>query len=275
MNTGILDRPIAFHRCFVTLTGSVNAALMLSQAIYWQKRNQDEAWWFQSREKWEDETGLSRDEQETARKKLRKLSFWKEDLRGVPAKLYYHVDLDSLMDQLNSLPTSRVQPTHPVGCIPANKEGAFPPSTNKEKRLNEETKELRASLPIPTMEEVLQRASEKSIPEIEAEQFFYHYDSIGWKVGQSQMKNWKSALSGWNLRSKKFDQKKRGNPIAERIDIQKRIESVVEQIKEHPGNPEWIGYNDNTVTQDDKDSLRSLRVTLKTLRDKQNTIATG
>ena len=30
----LLDRPIAFHRCFVTLTGSVTAALMLSQALY-------------------------------------------------------------------------------------------------------------------------------------------------------------------------------------------------------------------------------------------------
>ena len=29
-----LDRPIAFHRCFVTLTGSVTVALMLSQAVY-------------------------------------------------------------------------------------------------------------------------------------------------------------------------------------------------------------------------------------------------
>jgi hypothetical protein len=141
MNSDILDRPIAFHRCFVTLTGSVNAALMLSQAVYWQKRNEDGGWWFQTRNKWEDETGLSREEQETARKKLRQLPFWKEELRGAPAKLYYHVDLELLMDQLNSLPTSRRDSRQLVGGIPANKEGGLPPTTNKEKRLKEETKE--------------------------------------------------------------------------------------------------------------------------------------
>lgn len=98
MNTSILDRPIAFHRCFVTLTGSVNAALMLSQAVYWQKRNKDGAWWFQTQEKWEDETGLTRREQETARKALRGLPFWKEELRGLPGKLYFFLDLELLLE---------------------------------------------------------------------------------------------------------------------------------------------------------------------------------
>lgn len=275
MNTGILDRPIAFHRCFVTLTGSVNAALMLSQSMYWQKRNEDGVWWFQTQEKWADETGLTRREQETARKALRNLPFWKEELRGLPGKLHFFLDLELLLKIVTAGKTSLHKPAIQQSTDQPNSDVGISHTSNKEKRLNEETKELRASLPIPTMEEVLQRASEKSIPEIEAEQFFYHYDSIGWKVGQSQMKNWKSALSGWNLRSKKFDQKKRANPIIERIDIQKRIESVIEQIREHPGNPEWIGYNENTVTQEDKDSLRSLRVTLKTLRDKQNKTATG
>ena len=34
----LLDRPIAYHRIFARLTGSVHAALMLSQAVYWQNR---------------------------------------------------------------------------------------------------------------------------------------------------------------------------------------------------------------------------------------------
>jgi hypothetical protein len=33
----LLDRPIAFHRIFVELTGSVLAAVMLSQAFYWSR----------------------------------------------------------------------------------------------------------------------------------------------------------------------------------------------------------------------------------------------
>lgn len=70
----LLDRPIAFHRCFVTLTGSITAALMLSQALYWQQRTKhDGGWWFKKQEEWTDETGLSRREQENARQSLRKL----------------------------------------------------------------------------------------------------------------------------------------------------------------------------------------------------------
>ncbi len=94
----VLDRPIAFHRVFVKLTGSVTAALLLSQAMYWSKRvnSNDEGWFFKTRDQWEEETGLSRYEQESARKTLRKLSFWKEELRGVPAQMHYRIDMAAL-----------------------------------------------------------------------------------------------------------------------------------------------------------------------------------
>ncbi|MCP5135094.1 MAG: hypothetical protein H6976_16245 [Gammaproteobacteria bacterium] len=47
--------------CFVTLTGSVTAALMLSQALYWQRRTQHAGgWWFKIRDEWTSETGMSR-----------------------------------------------------------------------------------------------------------------------------------------------------------------------------------------------------------------------
>lgn len=94
MNTfDILDRPIAFHRVFVTLTGSVTAALMLSQAIYWTRRTSDEEGWFwKTQDEWEKETGLTRYEQEAARERLRALGFWKEERKGMPSKLYFRVD---------------------------------------------------------------------------------------------------------------------------------------------------------------------------------------
>lgn len=93
----LLDRPIAFHRPFVTLAGSVNAALLLSQAIYWSKRTKDpEGWFYKSARDWEEETGLTRREQETARKSLKALGFWLEDLRGVPATMYFRIDSDRL-----------------------------------------------------------------------------------------------------------------------------------------------------------------------------------
>jgi hypothetical protein len=97
----LLDRPIAFHRCFVTLTGSITAALMLSQALYWQQRTKhDGGWWFKKQEEWTDETGLSRREQENARQNLRKLKLLYEERRGVPAQLWYRLDEILLLEML-------------------------------------------------------------------------------------------------------------------------------------------------------------------------------
>lgn len=95
----LLDRPIAYHRVFVTLTGSVKAAILLSQAVYWQKRaRQSDGWWYKTTEEWQDETGLTRHEQDTARAACSK--YLKTDLRDVPARLYWHVDEHALSADL-------------------------------------------------------------------------------------------------------------------------------------------------------------------------------
>lgn len=97
----LFDRPIAFQRCFVRLTHSVNAALMLSQAVYWSIRTKNpDGWFWKTQDEWEEETGLTRREQESARKQLRSIGFWDEELRGVPAKLYFHVDKETLQSSL-------------------------------------------------------------------------------------------------------------------------------------------------------------------------------
>ena len=51
---------ITFHRVFVDITGSINAALMLSNAIYWTNRLPPErdGWFYKTKEEWEQETGL-------------------------------------------------------------------------------------------------------------------------------------------------------------------------------------------------------------------------
>lgn len=96
-----LDRPIAFQRRFVDLTGSVTAALFLSQAVYWQKRaKQADGWWYKSAEEWQEETGLTRHEQKTAREKCEKYLYC--ELRSVPATLHWKVNEQALADDLFS-----------------------------------------------------------------------------------------------------------------------------------------------------------------------------
>lgn len=103
-----LDRPIAFHRAFARLAGSVQAGLLLSQAVYWSRRTSDiDGWFYKTQSEWTDETCLTRREQETARAALRKLhhnsrSLWLESRRGVPAKMYFRVDAMVLVDLLQA-----------------------------------------------------------------------------------------------------------------------------------------------------------------------------
>lgn len=99
----LLDRPIAFQRPFVTITGSVTAALMLSQAVYWSKRaSLPNGWFWKTQVEWEEETGLSRREQEAARKTLKKHGILEENLRGVPAKMHFRINEKNLSDLLKS-----------------------------------------------------------------------------------------------------------------------------------------------------------------------------
>jgi hypothetical protein len=111
----LLDRPIAFHRCFVTLTGSVQAALMLSQAVYWSRRTRRDGWFYKSRKEWQEETGLTRHEQDTARIALKKTGFWQEELRGVPATMHFRVAVEKLLSSLSE--TGKLDDAKPANLL--------------------------------------------------------------------------------------------------------------------------------------------------------------
>ena len=94
----LFDLPVSFHRCLVPITGGVTAALMLSQAI-WTTQELDpesEGWFSRSQDQWTEDTGLSRWEQETARRALRKAGFLEERRAGMPSKLWYRVRPDQV-----------------------------------------------------------------------------------------------------------------------------------------------------------------------------------
>ena len=60
----------------------------------------------------------------------------------------------------------------------------------------------------PTIEEIRQYCLGKGY-NVDAEQFFNFYESKGWLVGKSPMKNWRAAVSTWNKREKEIPQRKR------------------------------------------------------------------
>lgn len=96
--------PIVFHRCYVDITGSVTAALWLSHAIYHITENatEEDSWFSKSQSAWEQETGLSRREQETARKLLVRLDILKERRPGLQRPMQFQIDFDILMQRLQA-----------------------------------------------------------------------------------------------------------------------------------------------------------------------------
>jgi len=94
--------PIVFHRCYVDITGSVTAALWLSHAVYHitEHAAEEDGWFSKSQSAWEQETGLSRREQETARKLLVGLHILKERRPGLQRPMQFQIDFDILMQRL-------------------------------------------------------------------------------------------------------------------------------------------------------------------------------
>lgn len=50
---------------------------------------------------------------------------------------------------------------------------------------------------VPTIEEIRAYIQEKGY-NVDAERFFYHYESNGWMIGKNKMKNWKMAVGTWS-----------------------------------------------------------------------------
>lgn len=91
------DRPIAFHTAFAKLGGSVQAGIFLSQAFYWSLRTDDpDGWFYKETKEFQEETMLTRHEQDGARKALRATGVLEEKRAGDHAILHYRVNFVAL-----------------------------------------------------------------------------------------------------------------------------------------------------------------------------------
>ena len=68
----------------------------------------------------------------------------------------------------------------------------------------------------PTLEEIRQYCQERN-NSVDPEQFFNFYESNGWMVGKSHMKNWEAAVRTWEKREKEIPQRKRETPRRESV----------------------------------------------------------
>ena len=125
----VQGRPIAFYSAYAHALGSVTAALLLSQLCYWSDKGHDaEGWIYKTQAELELETGMGRREQETARRVLRGAGVLEEKKAGTPARLYFRVDFEALVDRLAKDGGIR----HPRMAEPDNQAGRNPPTIHTE-----------------------------------------------------------------------------------------------------------------------------------------------
>jgi hypothetical protein len=128
----ILGSPVAYYAAFAKVLGGVEAGILTSQFFYWYgKGHNPDGWIYKTQAEIEDETGLSRRNQETARKKLRESGVLEEKYSGMPAKLFYRLNLERLFALMNEWYTSEIMSEEEFQAV----DGADSPSDNQDVRI--------------------------------------------------------------------------------------------------------------------------------------------
>lgn len=127
----LLGPALSYHRTLAVVSGGVNAGLMLSRGLYLtrrQSRKQSGGWFCGTATLWTQEIGLSRREQETARRDLGRLSIWEEAISGIPPRVFARIRLACLLARLAEYARSSPRFAHrsvalaaPVCGVPTNR----------------------------------------------------------------------------------------------------------------------------------------------------------
>jgi hypothetical protein len=115
----VLGSSIAYKVTLARLCNSINAGLMLSQALYWSTITEDpKGWFYKTSAGWLREIHLTLRQQETARGILRTFSFWHEKRKGTNGPMNFRVDIEGLVEVLRHIQpmckTTSDKPANPV-----------------------------------------------------------------------------------------------------------------------------------------------------------------
>lgn len=93
----IIGKPGILYQPGLQPVFGLNAAIMLSQLLYWHgKGSRKDGWFFKTIEEMYEETGLTRTQQETAIKKLKQLGVVSTKRKDIPAKRHFKVHMRKL-----------------------------------------------------------------------------------------------------------------------------------------------------------------------------------
>jgi|TARA_R110001606_G_scaffold302176_1_gene449680 hypothetical protein len=174
----------------VGLKGAVLLADLISKEEYFIARGMTDGWFFNTEANIEKDTTLTAYQQRKCLKTLKKAQLIEVKRKGIPAKQYFKINEELVMQLLNNLSATN--------SITINK--------NKEIIINNKYFNK------PTILEVKNYCILRK-NNIDPEAFIAFYESKGWMIGKNKMKDWKQAVITWEKRQYK-------KPTMSKIDSQ-------------------------------------------------------
>ncbi len=95
-------KPILFNPDLARMLGDIKAGLFFSQLLFWWKKGREPDWIYKTIKEIEEETSLTRREQDRAINICRSKGIIRVKLKGYPPKRHFQIDLDELTELIMS-----------------------------------------------------------------------------------------------------------------------------------------------------------------------------
>jgi hypothetical protein len=92
---------VVYHPQIAKTLKSVKAAIFLAQLLFWHGRGWDEVWIYKTVNEFREETGLSRAEQDTAIRILKKFGIVEVKRKKIPQTRHFKTNLEAVKNLLN------------------------------------------------------------------------------------------------------------------------------------------------------------------------------
>ncbi len=96
------ENPIAYHRIYSIITNGTSTGILLSQIMYWDKKMYHKEF-YKTDKDFCIELSMGQKEFRNAKNRLILLGIIETNLKGVPAKTYYKVNREKILDLISSL----------------------------------------------------------------------------------------------------------------------------------------------------------------------------
>lgn len=181
----------------------LEAAVMLgelaSEYAYWEKRDGlEDGCFYSTIENIEEQTTLTRFQQNRAIDMLRENGLLESSVKGIPARRYFKFNYNQVCEYLTSKFARNLQ----TGLQETYKQDCEKPAGNNNKNNNKNNNNNNITVVTakrftpPTVEEVEAFCKEKGYG-VNAQRFVDFYESKGWMIGKNKMTKWKSAVATW------------------------------------------------------------------------------